>query len=121
AWNQAKEAKDSRVRKSSDIVGSDELSGECNLGSPLREIRTAFPREGMGFKNSISRPIPTHHSSSSCGARLGFAQRWPVEGIFADGHKNRPECSRFRRRTNELRPRSSPLTACLPYVSCAFR
>jgi hypothetical protein len=48
------------MRKSSDIVRSDERSGECNLGSPLREIRTAGSERGDGFQefNLKARPYP---------------------------------------------------------------
>ena len=42
------------------ITQTDERSGESNLGSPLREIRTAGSARGDGFQefNLKARPYP---------------------------------------------------------------
>ena len=73
------------------------LSRECNLGSPLREIRSAGSARGDGLKKFTSRPVPTHHSivrkqlmemiekRVRDGSVLRLIRKWIQVGVIEEG------------------------------------
>src|SRR6516162_11634353 len=73
------------------------LSRECNLGSPLREIRSAGSARGDGHKRYPSRSVPTHHSIVRTqlmemiekrvrdGSMLRLIRKWIQVGVIEEG------------------------------------